>query len=71
LASTGPTKRRDFIKNLRALGFVGPSSGGKHPFMSRGNLDVHVPNPHGQDVSGDLVKRILRNAGILEEYEKL
>ncbi len=39
--------------------------------MSRGNLDVHVPNPHGQDVSGDLVKRILRNAGILEEYEKL
>ncbi|HVA24547.1 MAG TPA: type II toxin-antitoxin system HicA family toxin [Chloroflexota bacterium] len=66
-----PTKRRDLVRNLRALGFVGPSAGGKHPLMSRGNLDVHIPNEHAQDVSAELLRRILRNAGILDEYERL
>ena len=39
--------------------------------MSRGNLDVHIPNEHAQDVSAELLRRILRNAGILDEYERL
>ena len=28
-----PLKRRDFIRKLRALGFVGPFSGTRHQFM--------------------------------------
>lgn len=37
-----------FIKKMRKLGFEGPFSGGKHLFMTRGDVDVMVPNPHGR-----------------------
>jgi len=55
---------RKLIQNLRILGFDGPYSGGRHLFMVKGSLKLRVPNPHGEDISQDLVSRILRQAGI-------
>jgi hypothetical protein len=42
----GPVKRYTLIKCLRKCGFDGPYSGGKHPFMVKGNLTLTIPNPH-------------------------
>ncbi len=65
----GPVSRRALIARLRSLGFAGPFSGGKHQFMSRGDIDVHIPNPHQSDISVPLLRRILRQAEVtLEEW---
>lgn len=32
-----PINRNDFVKKLRAFGFEGPYSGGKHSFMIKGS----------------------------------
>jgi predicted RNA binding protein YcfA (HicA-like mRNA interferase family) len=55
---------KKLIKRFRELGFDGPYSGGRHLFMQKDNLRVHIPNPHKGDVSKDLVGEILRQAGI-------
>lgn len=60
----GPLPRRALIQGLRALGFGGPFSGGKHQFMVRGDLVVTIPNPHGQDIGVGLLSRVLRQAGV-------
>lgn len=52
---------------MKELGFEGPFSGGKHQFMSRGEIDVHIPNPHQGDIGMDLLVRILKQAGISRE----
>jgi predicted RNA binding protein YcfA (HicA-like mRNA interferase family) len=66
-----PISRADLIRALRRLGFLGPYSGGRHQFMRRGTLTVHVPNPHGAVISVELLSRILRQAGInREEWEQ-
>jgi len=62
-----PISRRELIRKLRALGFEGPLSGGKHPFMKKGRLKLHIPNPHQRDVSVDLLRRLLRQANITKE----
>lgn len=62
-----PVSRRELIRKLRALGFEGPFSGGKHAFMKKGPLKLHIPNPHQEDISVDLLKRLLRQADISEE----
>ena len=68
----GPIRRQDLIRHLKALGFEGPYSGGRHQFMIRGNLVLRIPNPHQSDISRDLLARILRQAGIEKEaWEKL
>lgn len=68
----GPIKLKDLIKNLRKYGFQGPYTGGKHPFMMKGDLSISIPNPHGEDIRRELLKRILRQAGISKrEWEKL
>lgn len=63
----GPVSRTELIRRLQALGFAGPFSGGRHSFMSRGDVDVHVPNPHGADIGVALLKRILRQADVSRE----
>lgn len=63
----GAVKRRDLIRTLRALGFEGPESGGRHEFMIRGGLVLTIPNPHGRDVGIDLLARVLRQAGVTRE----
>ncbi len=63
-----PVSRRELIRRFRILGFKGPVSGGRHDFMQKGPLKVHVPNPHGSTtIGGSLVKEILRQAGITKE----
>lgn len=61
----GSIKRNELIKKLRLFGFEGPFSGTKHQFMVKNGLKLRVPNPHGSgDVGIDLLKQILRQAGI-------
>ena len=68
----GPISRNDLIRALREAGFDGPYSGGKHPFMIKGDLTLTLPNPHQGDIGRELLVRILRQAGISrEEWEKL
>ena len=55
---------RKLIQKFRKLGFDGPYSGGRHLFMVKGDLKVHIPNPHGNDISASLVSEILRQSGI-------
>ncbi len=62
-----PMSRRKLIVRLRELGFEGPFSGGNHQFMSRGEIDVRIPNPHVSDIGKDLLVRILRQAGIQKD----
>ncbi|MBU1106259.1 MAG: type II toxin-antitoxin system HicA family toxin [Candidatus Riflebacteria bacterium] len=59
------------MKALRKAGFDGPYSGGKHQFMSKGDLALHIPNPHKGDIGRDLLKRILQQAGLSREFENL
>ena len=68
----GPISRKDLIRALRQARFDGPYSGGKHPFMLKGDLTLTVPNPHHCDIGRELLARILRQAGISrEEWERL
>lgn len=64
MTKLGPVSRRRLIERLRALGFDGPFSGGKHQFMSRDDIDLRIPNPHEGDISAALLLRILRQADI-------
>jgi len=64
MSAWGPVKRRDLIAGLRALGFDGPFSGGKHEFMTRGDVVVTVPNPHRGDIGVGLLAIVLRQAGV-------
>jgi predicted RNA binding protein YcfA (HicA-like mRNA interferase family) len=68
----GPISRRDLVRFLRSAGFEGPFEGGRHAFMVKGDLTLVVPNPHKSDISRDLLRRLLRQAGISrEDWEKL
>ena len=60
----GPTSRRDLVRALREMGFQGPFSGGRHQFMTRGDVVVTVPNPHRGDIGIGLLSRVLRQAGV-------
>ena len=60
------------IQNFRKLGFDGPYSGGKHLFMKKGSLRVHIPSKHKSDISAGLLSEILHQAGIdKEKWNKL
>ncbi len=62
---SGPLSRRELIRKMRALGFEGPFSGGKHQFMKKGQQKVRIPNPHGGgDISSGLVDEVRKQAGI-------
>lgn len=55
---------KKLIVKFRQFGFDGPYSGGRHLFMARGSLKIHIPNLHKGDISKHLVSEILRQAGI-------
>jgi predicted RNA binding protein YcfA (HicA-like mRNA interferase family) len=63
----GPIARKDLIRCLRAAGFDGPYTGGKHSFMLKDTLTLTIPNPHKGDIRRELLVRILRQAGITRE----
>lgn len=68
----GPIKRRDLIGYLKRLGFSGPFSGGRHQFMIKDDLVLHIPNPHEGDIGRDLLSRILKQASVSkQEWESL
>lgn len=60
----GPVGRRHLVAALRRLGFAGPFSGGRHQFMTRGELVLTIPNPHRGDIGLSLLKVLLQQAGI-------
>ena len=62
-----PVSWRALVSRLQELGFAGPLSGGKHPFMVKGNLVLTIPNPHRGEISVDLLTRILKQAKISRE----
>lgn len=55
---------RKMVKKFRKLGFDGPISGGKHSFVIKGSLKVHIPSNHGSDINIGLINEILRQANI-------
>jgi len=68
----GPVRRSELVRALRALGFEGPFSGGKHQFMVRASVTVRIPNPHQADIGRELLSRILRQAGVeREDWERV
>jgi predicted RNA binding protein YcfA (HicA-like mRNA interferase family) len=72
MPSFGPIDRRELIACLRALGFKGPFSGGRHEFMQRGEVVLTIPNPHRGDIGPKLLAILLRQAGISrKEWERL
>jgi predicted RNA binding protein YcfA (HicA-like mRNA interferase family) len=62
-----PVRWNVLVKRLNKLGFEGPYSGGKHPFMVKNDLVLTIPNPHKALISVDLLLRILRQAKISRE----
>ena len=55
------------MQKFRMLGFDGPFSGGRHLFMVKGALKIHIPNPHRGDISKYLILEILCQAGISKD----
>jgi predicted RNA binding protein YcfA (HicA-like mRNA interferase family) len=65
LSRLAPVSRKELIKRLRKLGFDGPYPGSRHQIMARGDASAIIPNPHhDEDISVDLLVKILRQAGI-------
>jgi predicted RNA binding protein YcfA (HicA-like mRNA interferase family) len=62
-----PVNWKFLVKRLNKLGFEGPYSGGKHPFMVKGDLVLTIPNPHKSIIGVDLLSRILKQAKISRE----
>jgi predicted RNA binding protein YcfA (HicA-like mRNA interferase family) len=68
---TPALSRKELIRKLRALGYSGPFSGGKHQFMIKGSQKLRIPNPHISDIGVSLIKEILRQAGIsTQDWDK-
>jgi predicted RNA binding protein YcfA (HicA-like mRNA interferase family) len=66
-----PCSRNELTRNLKALGFSGPFSGGRHSYLKRDRYRQIIPNPHGKDISSEFIKEMLKQAGIpLEEWLK-
>lgn len=60
----GPISHGDLVRNLKALGFEGPYSGGKHLYMRRDGRRFPIPNPHQGDIRSSLLSRILKQLEI-------
>lgn len=72
MAQLTPISRRDLIRRLKKLGFEGPFSGGRHQFMVRQDRRLILPNPHRDDISASLLRRIIRQAGVsLEKWNSV
>ncbi len=55
---------KKLVQNFRKLGFDGPYSGGKHLFMKKGALKIHIPSKHKGDITAGLINEILRQTEI-------
>ena len=60
-----PVSRQELIRRLRTLGWSGPYPCGRHQHMTKGNIQLTVPNPHHRkDIGVKLLKLVLDEAGI-------
>ena len=59
-----PISWKQLVKRLKDFGFEGPFSCGKHPYMLKGDIVLTLPNPHKNEISADLLMRILKQAEI-------
>jgi predicted RNA binding protein YcfA (HicA-like mRNA interferase family) len=59
-----PISWKQLVNRLKDFGFKGPFSGGKHPYMIKDDLVLTLPNPHKNEISMDLLMRILKQANI-------
>ena len=64
MGKLSPVSWKQLVSKLKSFGFEGPYSGGKHPFMIKGDLVLTIPNPHKKEVRVELLSRILKEAGI-------
>jgi predicted RNA binding protein YcfA (HicA-like mRNA interferase family) len=65
-------KWKDFVRYLKLAGFQGPYPGGKHQYMIKDQVRLTIPNPHQDDISKNLLSRLLSQANISrDEWEKL
>jgi len=62
-----PVSWKQLVKRLKDCGFEGPFSGGKHPYMIKKELVLTLPNPHKNEISVDLLSRVLKQADIKRE----
>ncbi|MCK4781894.1 type II toxin-antitoxin system HicA family toxin [Candidatus Parcubacteria bacterium] len=63
---------RKLVQKFRKFGFEGPYSGGRHQFMKKGVLKIHIPSKHKGNISAGLVSEILRQAGInKQDWDKI
>lgn len=76
MAGWHPLKRREFVRRLRALGFVGPDRGTRHEFLVCGRKRQTIPS--NSEFSSAQVVVLLRQAGAVlgrtvtqEEWERL
>lgn len=60
----GSISHRTLVKRLREFGFEGPYQEGGHPYMTKRDLVLTIPNPHRKEISPDLLSRLLREAEI-------
>jgi len=59
-----PVPRRELIRLLKKMGFIGPYPGSDHDYMVRDGVYVSIPNPHGSDISVKLLSIILKQGKI-------
>lgn len=65
MSSIIPVPYRVLLNKLKNLGLGEPYQGRKHPYMTRGEIVIILPNPHqGEDVDVKLTKAILKAARI-------
>jgi predicted RNA binding protein YcfA (HicA-like mRNA interferase family) len=67
LSKLAPVSRGELIRRLKKLGFEGPYPGRPHPYMKKGSLVLTIPNPHREDISVDLISKILKRGKIDRE----
>ena len=60
----GPIKRDDLIRYLLEFGFEGPLQEESTIIWLKGQHRLVIPNPHGGDISRELLSKILKQAGI-------
>jgi hypothetical protein len=71
-----PSKRRDFVKKLKRLGFEGPYSGSRHQFLVLGHHRLTIPSNSEYSVMQvkmmlKQVKQITGNQINLSQWESL
>ena len=60
-----PVSRRELIRRLGDLGFVGPYVGSGHEYMVKGTVRITIPNVHkSKEIGVGLLAQVLKEAGI-------